>query len=174
MGGYGSGRWTRKTTAEECLFIDINEIVRSQSFRDGQVHVFAKTRTGLRKRQAATVGTKLHRGKTAGRVLRLQYRVKVDGEWQDVDELIALQTTQPHYGGARWWFTCPLTMGEVSCERRMGKLFLSPGALYFGCRRCYDLTYRSCQESHLALYKWVAEQVPGMTEKQVRRTLFGL
>ena len=28
----------------------------------------------------------------------------------------------------------------------MGKLYLPPGARYFGCRRCHELTYRSCQE----------------------------
>ena len=32
--------------------------------------------------------------------------------------------------------------------RRAGKLYLPSVARYFGCRRCYDLTYRSCQESH--------------------------
>jgi hypothetical protein len=28
----------------------------------------------------------------------------------------------------------------------VGKLYLPPGARYFGCRRCHELTYRSCQE----------------------------
>jgi hypothetical protein len=28
----------------------------------------------------------------------------------------------------------------------MGKLYLPPGGRYFGCRHCYGLTYRSCQE----------------------------
>ena len=34
------------------------------------------------------------------------------------------------------------------CSRRAAKLHLPPGARYFACRRCYDLTYTSCQDSH--------------------------
>ena len=30
----------------------------------------------------------------------------------------------------------------------VGKLYLPPGELCFGCRHCYDLTYESCRESH--------------------------
>jgi hypothetical protein len=37
---------------------------------------------------------------------------------------------------------------DVAAGRRVGKLYLPPGARYFGCRLCYDLTYTSCQESH--------------------------
>lgn len=33
----------------------------------------------------------------------------------------------------------------VVCHRRVRKLFLPPGAKYFGCRACYDLTYESAQ-----------------------------
>lgn len=54
-----------------------------------------------------------------------------------------------HFGGVRWWFTCPLTLSGVRCYRRVGKLCLPPGAVYFGCRHCHHLTYRSCQESHV-------------------------
>jgi hypothetical protein len=32
----------------------------------------------------------------------------------------------------------------------VGKLYLPGGGRYFGCRRCYRLTYRSCQESRKA------------------------
>ena len=61
---------------------------------------------------------------------------------------MAPQAARPHYGGLRWWFTCPLVVGGRSCTRRAGKLYLRGG--YFGCRRCQDLTYRSCQEAHQA------------------------
>jgi hypothetical protein len=35
------------------------------------------------------------------------------------------------------------------CGRRVGNLYLPPRSryFYFGCRRCYRLTYTSCQES---------------------------
>ena len=50
---------------------------------------------------------------------------------------ISLQTTRPHLGGLRWWFTCPL------CRWRSQKLYHPPGRDRFGCRRCYDLSYAS-------------------------------
>lgn len=31
--------------------------------------------------------------------------------------------------------------------RRVGKVYLPPGGKYFGCRHCYQLSYRSSQES---------------------------
>jgi hypothetical protein len=59
---------------------------------------------------------------------------------------IRLQTTRPPFGGARWWFTCPLVADDVPCDRRVAKLYLPPGGRNFGCRECYKLTYRSAQE----------------------------
>jgi len=68
------------------------------------------------------------------------------GEKEDIDEPVRLQTTCPHWGGVRWWFTCPLVVDGTSCRRRVRKLYLPPGGRYFGCRHCHDLTYRSAQE----------------------------
>lgn len=48
---------------------------------------------------------------------------------------IPLTKTGCNFGGFRWWFKCPL------CNKRVGKLFLY-GSVY-GCRHCYDLTYKS-------------------------------
>src|SRR5262249_40379452 len=61
---------------------------------------------------------------------------------------VRLATTATQCGGRRWWFVCPLTVRGIACNRRAGKLYLPPGAKYFGCRKCHDLTYRSCQEAH--------------------------
>jgi hypothetical protein len=44
----------------------------------------------------------------------------------------------------RYWFICPLKV----CGRMTAKLYLPNGASYFGCRKCYNLTYESCNESH--------------------------
>jgi hypothetical protein len=66
-------------------------------------------------------------------MLVLSYRI----ENQLVKESINLQKTKPHFGGVRWWFTCPM------CKRRMGKLYLSFKGNYFACRRCCDLRYRN-------------------------------
>jgi hypothetical protein len=33
----------------------------------------------------------------------------------------------------------------VPCGRRVSALYLPPGAKWFGCRHCYELTYESAQ-----------------------------
>jgi len=71
--------------------------------------------------------------------------------WRDSEDVripVHLQTTPTQFDGERWWFTCPMIVSGVACNGRAGKLHLPPGAKYFGCRRCHDLTYRSCQEAH--------------------------
>ena len=56
---------------------------------------------------------------------------------------VAFAGARPYIGGTRWWYVCPL------CNRRTAFLYLPPKASRFGCRQCYNLTYRSCQESHI-------------------------
>jgi hypothetical protein len=64
-----------------------------------------------------------------------------------MDYRIRLVTTQPTYGGRRWWFLCPLARKERGPPRRAAKLYLPAGGRYFGSREAYGLTYTSCQES---------------------------
>ena len=77
------------------------------------------------------------------RVLLLSYCLRGS---EDISTAIRLHTTRPNFGGRRWWFECPLLVGDRECGRRAGKLYLK--GRYFGCRDCHDLTYQSCQESH--------------------------
>lgn len=66
------------------------------------------------------------------------------GSKNDFGYRIPLTTTPCHFGGVRYWFTCPL-----DCGRRVGTLYLTSGGQYFGCRHCYNLTYESRNESRL-------------------------
>jgi hypothetical protein len=77
-------------------------------------------------------------------IVTLHYRRR-DNE--DVSIPVRLETTPTQFGGRRWWFICPLIVRGIA-TRRAAKLYLPPGAKYFGCRKCHDLTYRSCQEVH--------------------------
>ena len=56
---------------------------------------------------------------------------------------VELVSTSPHYGGLRWWFICPVTVGGRACQRRVRKLYLPPGGRSFACRRCCQLSYTS-------------------------------
>ena len=78
--------------------------------------------------------------------VRLRYTITSTDE--AVDYRIDLQTTRPHFGGLRWWFTCPLVRADRPCRRRCEKLYLAPGGTYYGCRKCY-VSY-ACQREDRA------------------------
>lgn len=65
----------------------------------------------------------------------------------ELDYKIELVTTPCNFGGFRYWFICPLVVEGKPCKRIVGKLYLPPSAKYFGCRHCYNLTYK-CQKEH--------------------------
>ncbi|MHC4230960.1 MAG: hypothetical protein ACYSW0_26295 [Planctomycetota bacterium] len=74
------------------------------------------------------------------------------GEKTEYDYKVRLTTTACNFGGVRYWFICPLSKNDVYCGRRVGTLYKAPGAAYFGCRRCYDLSYESRNESRLGRF----------------------
>jgi hypothetical protein len=65
------------------------------------------------------------------------------GEKTEYDYKVQLTTTPCNFGGVRYWFTCPLSTNGVYCGRRVAKLYCVPGAKYYGCRHCHDLSYES-------------------------------
>ncbi len=142
MGGFGSGRWQRrKSTVEESLSLAMRDLggpVHSHS--SGGV-VTWKWSSG----DKSSIGYVVSWGDAP--------KVTLDYRWNDADVVhlpIRLQATPTQFGGQRQWFTCPLVIGGVACNRRVGKIYLPPGAKYFGCRNCHSLTYRSSQEAHRA------------------------
>jgi hypothetical protein len=140
MGGYGSGSGgvRRKITVEECLSFSMTDIRNGCGCTGaGEIHW---TSCG---RQRSSIAFAMYQDARDG-VLSLSYHA--DGE--PIRIRVSLQTTPARFGGWRWWFTCPLAVGGVPCFRRVGKLFLPPGARLFGCRECHQLSYRSSQEAH--------------------------
>jgi len=89
---------------------------------------------------------------------------EVDGE--TVETVIFLIPTYPHFGGVRWWLSCP------SCGGRSGKLYLPTPHGEFACRLCHDLTYESClrsKDSDAFLRKVAAEA--GLSLRLVKELL---
>ena len=174
MGGKGSGRWRglkTKTTVEECLFLDISEI-RKEGFKDkGEVPVFVKTRSALKKKKVGYIDYELKATRDHRPIILLKYSVKREGIFRKVEEPIVLQSTRPFFGGSRWWFSCPLMQKDKPCMQRVSMLYLPTGSLYFGCRHCHDLTYRSCQENHRRdfLVDLLLEMIPEITPDQAKR-----
>lgn len=67
--------------------------------------------------------------------------ITVQYQWrgEQMTQAITIDWIPCNYGGRRPWFICG------NCGRRVAVLY--GAGKYFACRHCYDLTYRSSQES---------------------------
>ena len=171
MGGSGSGwRGSSKTTIEDCLILATAKLMRDKMLRPGLCSWTSLTRSNTATgEKLSSIGFDVNLGADSG-TARLHYTRRSAGEAMDYH--VNLTTTPLPWGGLRWWFICPLTANGRYCGRRVGKLYLPPGGRYFGCRRCYDLTYTSCQESHK--FDSVLGEIGrpmGLTPAQVNRML---
>lgn len=138
MGAGSAYRGNKKSTVEESLAVAIQDF--RERIHSHAIGTLTWTWTSGNKSSVGYFVTLSDRP-----TITLHYR------WHDREDVripIRLQTTPTHFGGERWWFTCPLAIDGVACNRRAGKLYLPPGARYFGCRKCHGLTYRSCQVAH--------------------------
>jgi hypothetical protein len=139
MGGSGSGRWgwhIKKTTIEQCAAIDSAQWTRAGILHDGCIC------SG----QQSFIRYDVNTADGMHSYVNLTYDLR-SGE--HLDYLVFLETTQPHYGGLKWWFKCPLVRNGQPCKRRVQKLFLPPRGSRFGCRHCYNLSYASRSHSSL-------------------------
>jgi hypothetical protein len=143
VGGHGSGNWWRwqgkKDTVEDSLVVAMKHL-RNRLFV-GEAGTLTWTWASGRKSSIGYYVT----GSADWPSVHLHYRRRDE---EDVNILVRLEATPTQFGGRRWWFICPLIVRGIACNRRAGKLYLPPGAKYFGCRKCHNLTYRSCQEAH--------------------------
>ncbi len=148
MGGHGSGRqfWTsRKATVERCLCLSVSEFSKIIKFGvSGNIN-WINQQTGD---EYSSISFMLLPETDAEPMLILSYRMK----GKEVEEPIFFQKTYPHFGGIRWWFSCPM------CKKRVGRLYLPVKRHLFACRMCHNLTYRSSQNSKKfdVLYRIIA------------------
>lgn len=151
MGGLGSTRWnlhSKKNTVEDCHVLSVfnlrrEDVIESETRKFGH-WMWSNAVTGERK---AEIGFEINTIEEAS-YFRVYYTTTSwSGEKNELDYQILLDRTACHYGGVRWWFICPLSVNGRFCGRRVGKLYFAPKGLYFGCRHCYDLTYKSSQEN---------------------------
>ena len=131
MGGMGSGnpQGEKKTLVENCLTLDVTEAVylagpEPEADVDKPWWLFALYRRHLL--GVIGGGQKNITLRTAG---GRQYKVQ-----------LTHSPVAGHLQAKRAWFICP------ECKQRAKKLYLPPGEVFFYCRSCHDLTYRSQQE----------------------------
>lgn len=129
MGGYGSGRpSSHPDTVDNTRRVDIRYMRRCGLLKPLTVGTLSWTRNGH------PSGEVSYRVEDRRLVLNYRYR-SGGGDWQDVEQAIALETTPCNYGGVRYWLTCP------GCLRRCAVL-CGAGKLFY-CRKCYRLPYQT-------------------------------
>lgn len=135
MGGFGSGRQFGANVTEDYRQIDIRRWQREGLLFPGN---YINWQWFQNEEKVASIGASIET-----RQLRLiySYRDNNSDDWESVNYPVKLQTTGCHYGGVRYWFTCP----AVGCGRRVAILY--SGGKYFACRHCFQLAYRSQRET---------------------------
>jgi hypothetical protein len=140
MGGFGSGRWQlhdKRQTVEDCVILDIAVLNDGKLFSYG----FATDTIQFTNALGQTIGSAHVTVETS--ITKPYVTIRFGrAEKRGTEQTIFLKTTEPHFGGLRWWFCC-------ACGNRVGKLYRVPYGRHFGCRRCNDITYTSCQKSHV-------------------------
>ena len=142
MGGYGSGRSSgKKDTAEGYLCLDINTFRRRGRWRFlSGVSTWSRGEV-----KTASVGYVIR-----DHEIELYWHNRRD---EFIEQSLPLASVEVNYGN-RYFFLCP------ACRRHVAKLYA--GSKFY-CRRCYDLTYESCQRSHDGFSGCL-----GLTDKQHR------
>jgi hypothetical protein len=121
-----------KDTVEGNLFIDVRYLHREGKLEPG-LHFLSWTRGGGEPAGSITLRAEQD-------TITLMYSISRYGrDPEQIEQTISLTWTPAHFGGRRPWFICGNCGGRVAILYGAGK--------YFACRKCYDLTYRSCQES---------------------------
>jgi len=143
------GRWRldKKTTVEECRSLSASKFRDWGVFKPGVSYASGgvQWKNGLEE-VIANIGYSFSQNPSPRLTLFYTITRSATGEKQDLNYFLEMVTVPCRFGGLRYWFICPLVKEGRPCRRRVGKLYLSPGATYFGCRHCYNLTYESCQE----------------------------
>ncbi len=145
MGGSGSGSWYRhsaKSTTGNFHAWHIKKLVKAEvikfdQYRAGEWQWYLEGDGGKRDVRSS-IGYIADTTDSSSPYIQVKYQNKNSSE--GFDYKIRLTTTNPNYGGKRWWFVCPI----VGCSKRVGVLYM--GSKYFACRHCYNIAYESQNE----------------------------
>jgi hypothetical protein len=121
-----------KITVEECPRISINDIKKSNQLRHGDMTKINWPKLGISLTVAISIKNSTPRA--AFLINRLPYSTGMKPLSIAKTRLLS---TPCHFGGERYWFSC------YSCSKRVGIVYFPPGAPFFLCRHCCNLSYQS-------------------------------
>lgn len=141
MGSSKSGRWLgpdKKVSVKQCLRLTRSDLKNSGLVTGKANDVIFSWRTGEGEQDSATVRARVTTRLSTRVTISLAYTVRLDQESHEVDETIHVIKAD-HKDGGNWWIQCPAQVNGQPCSRRVGVVYLPPGARVFGCRHCHDL-----------------------------------
>src|ERR1700722_10525675 len=112
MGGFGSGRPAGRGKVEACRSIDANRLHRQGCLRAGSMASCQWSHNGDK---VTPTNMRAEHDR-----LHLTYRVRIGGEWEDVNETVRIVRMPCRFGGARPYFVCPGVVNGTACGRRGG------------------------------------------------------
>jgi hypothetical protein len=141
MGGFGSGRYGGRPTADMSLRVDIAWMVKTRRAIPGS-SVTGSLNWNCGGEPAGSISYKAKMSDVDNAWLELIYTRGKGEEAERVEQRILLTHTQPHYGGKRWWMMCPYR------GIRVGKLYMPNGGDRFASRQAWRLGYNSQRVAH--------------------------
>ena len=150
----GRGVICKKNTVDDARSLDILTLQQKGVLKKspGLLWTCSWSRDGI---ETGSISYRVEANESGPCAIRLLYKItdRETGEQKSLDYTIKLVSTACYFGGIRWWFICPLVINGVDCGRRCRIIYLSPGAIYFGCRECHQLSYDSRQMSGNRYYE---------------------
>jgi len=137
MGGWGSGRYGGRPTADASLRIDLAWMLRTGRAKEG-VWISGGLNWTRGGEPSGSIGYKAFMHQPGEERLELTYTRGSGHDRERVQQTVRLCFTVPNYGGKRWWMICPYR------NIRVGKLYLPPGGDRFASRQAWRLGYQ-CQ-----------------------------
>ena len=141
----------KKDTVEDCRSVSISFLKKHDYLSENSCRSGGISWKNCYGEETSSIGIVVSTFESE-KYVRFYYTVtsRSSGEKTEYDYKVQLTTTPCNFGGVRYWFICPLSKRGVYCGRRVGKLYKAPGADYFGCRHCHNLSYESRNEPRFA------------------------
>lgn len=137
MGGFGSGRYGGRPTADAANRIDVAWMLRRGLARDGWYRVGTLNWSWGDGSPAGSIRYSADMRDPEHARLVLSYVREKEGEREEVEQVVRLTYTQPNFGGRRWWMICPYR------GHRVAKLYMPRGGDRFASRKAWQLGYNS-------------------------------
>lgn len=141
MGGYNSGRYGGRPTADASRKIDIAWMIKTERAIPGCLCTGGLS-WSRGDEPAGSIGYEADMRDPEFAELHLIYSRGSGEGRENVRQTVRLTYTQPNYGGRRWWMICPYR-GD-----RVGKLYMPSGGDRFAGRKAWRLGYQIQRVAH--------------------------